>query len=121
MKLFDLILIFLTNFLVIANQILLKNWIANYEIKFFPLNWDFFKSLISWEFFGAIAALLGGGLLWVELLKRLDLGVLYPVSTGITFILLLFSAMYFLGEQVSLMRWIGAAVILIGIIIISKS
>jgi multidrug transporter EmrE-like cation transporter len=121
MKILDLVLILITNFLVIANQILLKNWISKYEIKFLPLNWDLFKSLISWEFLGAIAALLGGGMLWVELLKRLDLGVLYPVSTGITFILLLFSAMYFLGEQVSLMRWIGAAIILVGIIVISRS
>jgi len=121
MKILDIILILVTNLLVIANQVLLKNWLLKYDIKFFPLNWDFFKGLLSWEFIGAIAALISGGLLWLDLLKRLDLGLLYPISTGITFILMLFTAMYMFGEQVPLMRWVGAAVILIGIIIISRS
>lgn len=121
MKILDLILIILTNLLVIANQVLLKNWLLKYDLTFWPLNWHFFRSLISLEFIGAIAALIGGGLLWLDLLKRLDLGLLYPVSTGITFILMLLTAMYLFNEEVSFMRWLGAFVILIGIVIISRS
>lgn len=121
MKLLDLLLIVLTNVLVIANQVLLKNWLLKYDLSFLPMNLHFFKSLISWEFIGAIAALISGGVLWLDLLKRLDLGLLYPVSTGITFILMLLTAMYMFNEEVSLLRWIGAFVILVGIIIISRS
>ncbi len=121
MKLFDIILILSTNILVIANQVLLKNWLINNDIKFLPLNWNFFKSLLSLEFLGALIALIVGGLLWLDLSKRLDLGLLYPISTGITFVLMLMVSMYFFGEHVSLLRWIGTFVILVGIVIISRS
>jgi multidrug transporter EmrE-like cation transporter len=121
MKILDLFLIVATNVLVIANQVFLKNWLLKYDLNFLPLNWHFFRSLLSWDFIAAIVSLIAGGLIWLDLLKRLDLGLLYPISTGITFVLMLLTAMYMFGEQVSVMRWIGAAVILIGIIIISRS
>ena len=121
MKLFDIVLILSTNILVIANQVLLKNWLSKNDISFLPLNWHFFKSLLSIEFIAALAALIAGGLLWLDLLKRLELGLLYPISTGITFVLMLLVSMYFFGEHVSMLRWIGAFVILLGIVIISRS
>lgn len=54
------------------------------------------------------------------LMSRSDISFLWPL-TGLSFVFATFAAMIFLGETVSLVRWIGVILIVIGAAFISYS
>jgi drug/metabolite transporter (DMT)-like permease len=66
----------------------------------------FFQAL----FFGCLLALM----------SKTDISFLWPL-TALSFVFTTFSAMWFLGETVSPMRWVGVVFILIGAAFISYS
>lgn len=59
-------------------------------------------------------------ILWVIMLSKLDLSVAYP-ALSIGYILVLLVSMLFLGEQVSLIRFAGIFLIMLGILFIFRS
>ena len=59
-------------------------------------------------------------LLWIGILSRLDLSTAVPIAST-NYIILPILAMFFLGEHIGLLRWIGIAFIILGIHFISKS
>ncbi|HLX94173.1 MAG TPA: DMT family transporter [Verrucomicrobiae bacterium] len=54
------------------------------------------------------------------LMSRSDISFLWPL-TGLSFVFATFAAIWFLGERVSTMRWIGVVLIVIGAAFISYS
>jgi drug/metabolite transporter (DMT)-like permease len=56
----------------------------------------------------------------IILMSKSDISFLWPL-TGLSFVFATFAAMIFLGESVSLMRWVGVILILIGAAFISYS
>ncbi|MEI6074057.1 MAG: hypothetical protein WCS94_00700 [Verrucomicrobiota bacterium] len=54
------------------------------------------------------------------LLAKSDISFLWPL-TGLSFVFATISAMWFLGEQVSALRWVGVALIVLGAGFISYS
>ena len=54
------------------------------------------------------------------LLAKSDISFLWPL-TGLSFVFATFAAIWFLGERVSLVRWIGVALIVLGAAFISYS
>ena len=61
-----------------------------------------------------------GAVAWLIVLSRLDLSFAYPflaLSYAITPVL----AWRFLGEPVSALRWIGITVIILGVVIVSRT
>jgi drug/metabolite transporter (DMT)-like permease len=54
------------------------------------------------------------------LMSKSDISFLWPL-TGLSFVFATFAAMIFLGESVSLTRWIGVALIVLGAAFISYS
>ncbi|HYN36205.1 MAG TPA: EamA family transporter [Actinomycetota bacterium] len=59
-------------------------------------------------------------LFWLVVLSRVPLSVAYPF-VGISYILIVAFARYFLHEHVPLLRWIGVAVVALGIAIVGLS
>lgn len=59
-------------------------------------------------------------LFWLLILTRVELSFAYPMM-GLSFVLLTFVSVFFLGEQVSLIRWAGVLVIVLGVYLISRS
>ena len=58
--------------------------------------------------------------LWITVLSRVDLSVAAPVgSTSYVFVPLL--AIFFLGESVGLLRWVGILLIVLGVRFVSQS
>ncbi len=55
-----------------------------------------------------------GTLLWIEAVRKRDISYLYPLS-AINYTLVALGGMLFLGEAVSAGRWIGIAVITLGV------
>ena len=56
----------------------------------------------------------------LALLSKSDISFLWPL-TGLSFVFSTFAAMWFLGEYVSITRWIGVALIVLGAGFISYS
>ncbi|AWP25486.1 transmembrane small multi-drug resistance protein, putative [Paenibacillus vortex V453] len=59
-------------------------------------------------------------LIWFVVLSRIPLSIAYPTQS-IAYILGIFAAVYMFNEPVSLMKWIGASLILIGVIFIATN
>ncbi|MGI8770905.1 MAG: hypothetical protein ACR2JE_05675 [Acidobacteriaceae bacterium] len=55
-----------------------------------------------------------GTLLWIEAVRKRDISYLYPLS-AINYTLVALGGMFFLGETVSSARWVGIAVITLGV------
>jgi drug/metabolite transporter (DMT)-like permease len=54
------------------------------------------------------------------LMSKTDISILWPL-TGLSFVFATFAAIWFLGERVSVVRWMGVALIVIGAAFISYS
>lgn len=59
-------------------------------------------------------------LLWLALLSKMKLSILYPMQQGLVFIGIQIVAWKWLGEGVSLLRWAGVAVICLGVYLVSR-
>lgn len=120
MKLTDIILVMFTTMLLTANQVLLKVWMGKYTQQITPLSnlrlSVFFKPELI---FCGLAFVVAGGI-WVTMLKRLDFSILYPMIS-MSYIFGLIAAKLVFHEQVSLIRWIGVAVIIVGVVLISRT
>jgi len=61
-----------------------------------------------------------GALAWIAVLTKLDLSVAYPFL-ALNFVLVALMSRLVLGESVPLLRWLGIAVICVGILVVARS
>ena len=61
-----------------------------------------------------------GALAWIAVLRRMDLGYAYPFL-ALNFVLIALVSRFILGEDVPLLRWVGIAVICVGILVVARS
>jgi multidrug transporter EmrE-like cation transporter len=113
----SLLLIFLSVFAGAVGQIFLKlgamRSSASDEI-------DLFKTYVNFYVIFGLFLYGTSALIWILALRKVELSYAYPmVSFGYVIVFLV--SIIFLGESVSFMKIIGLIVILIGIIIISRS
>jgi len=59
-------------------------------------------------------------IIWIYLLKKIDLSYLQPLM-ALTYILTPLLAIIFLNEFISILRWIGIIIIIIGIVVVGMS
>ena len=104
--------------LLVAAQTLLK--ISVQLFGSFSWTWQYFKTVFTtWQFaLSGVCALLAM-LTWMYVLKIYDFSIAYPLL-GISYIIGLFSAYFFLHEGVPLTRWIGVIIIIIGVYFVAK-
>ena len=57
---------------------------------------------------------------WLVVLSRTEVSVAYPLLS-LGYIVTAVAGIYFLGEHVTALRWVGIGVIMIGVYIVSKS
>lgn len=69
---------------------------------------------------GGMACYFFSTLLWIPALSRVDVMVAYPM-VSIGYVVNAFVAWQFLGEALTLARFVGIGVILIGVFILSRS
>lgn len=104
--------------LLIAAQLLLK--VALQQFGKFNWSWNYFKSvLLNHVFLFSGIAALSALLLWMYILKKYELSIVYPL-TSISYIFGIFAAQWILHEQVPLTRWIGVAIIIVGVFFVVK-
>jgi len=59
-------------------------------------------------------------LMWFAVLSKIDLSVAFPVASS-SYIFILLISVFFLHENVSLNRWVGTALIILGIYLVARS
>ncbi|GAG66727.1 unnamed protein product [marine sediment metagenome] len=119
----SILLILFSISIAVAGQILLKIGINRIGIVDFS-GLEALKQL----FFGVIKSpLVISGLflyvisaaIWLVVLSAVDLSFAYPFI-GLTYVMVLILSRFILKEDVNLIRWAGAIIITIGVIVISR-
>ncbi len=59
-------------------------------------------------------------IVWLAVLSRVDLSFAYPM-VGFSYVVVLLLSAMMLGESVGFMRWLGAVIIVIGIMLITRT
>lgn len=79
-----------------------------------------FKALTNWRLIlgTAMQAVYFG--LWLAVLSWEDLSVALPLQ-ALSYIVVAFLAQWYLGENVSPMRWAGIGLVCVGVVLITKS
>lgn len=114
----------LVPFLVTISQIFLKKGlIKTGGIKIGNLS-EFAESFLKlfqeiYIYIGVFIAVVGA-FIWLIIISRKDLTLAFPISSAIFFIILFLFSWLFLGENITIWRIIGTAIILIGISMLFK-
>lgn len=109
-----------TVLLVVYSQLVIKWRISSFEMlpaasidKVFYL----FKVLIDpYIASGFIAAFLGS-LAWLAAISKIPLSVGFPAYYGLTFAFVMLGTAWLLNEQITVLKLIGAGLILLGVIV----
>jgi drug/metabolite transporter (DMT)-like permease len=107
----------------VAGQLILKEGAGKLDVTMtgatgiFALIW---RMLTNPQIFLGLVCYGISSIFWILVLKEKPLSMVYPLI-GSTYILVVLFAWLIRGEVVSLVRWVGAAVITLGVILISKS
>lgn len=107
----------LSVFTTIAGQLLLKKATSSQRLSFDASNLvpslmalATNPFLLAWVLFAGISAAL-----WIYVLSRFELSLAFPVSTTLSYILILVLSWWLFGEQMTVMRWIGIGLMCVGI------
>jgi multidrug transporter EmrE-like cation transporter len=107
--------------LAVVGQLLMKKGMMMFGT--FPVSQLLFKLipmfLNPYVFFGFVSFGLSS-IFWLVVLSRLQLSLVYPM-VSVAYVLVALASMIFFKESVSLVRWTGIAVIIIGVCLISRS
>jgi multidrug transporter EmrE-like cation transporter len=71
--------------------------------------------VLGWMAFAAISAVL-----WVKVVQNIELSFAFPIMMSLTIISILVLSYFLFGEQISLLRWFGIALMIVGIFLASK-
>ncbi len=74
---------------------------------------------LSWVSIGGCCCYVVSFLLYLLLVSRSELSILFPIATGVSCILVLAASAFILRETVSPLNWLGAAIIVIGILLVN--
>jgi drug/metabolite transporter (DMT)-like permease len=104
--------------LLALSQVLQKLGAARLEGRRTPREW--LLALASPALIGAIVALLAGTALWLTVLYRMDVSRAFPfLSLGTVGVVA--ASRLWLGEPVSARRWLGVALIALGIALVAST
>ena len=111
MTLLALLLVLVSQVAQVAGQVLLKHGMNQFGQK---------RGRTFWGLGGGIALLTVWFLLWMGLLQKWDLSLLYPFQ-GISPVLLVVAAMIFLKERADRRTWLGVGLITAGMLLVAFS
>ncbi len=104
--------------LLAGGQVFLKFALA--RMKPFGWTWSFFGSLLlNWQFAACGVLFLAASLLWLYMLKHYPLSIAYPL-VSLSYAFGMVAAIVFFHETVTVTRWIGVGLIMIGCCLIAK-
>ena len=78
------------------------------------------RALANWRVLAGIGVYMLQAGVWWGVLSRTDLSYAFPL-TSMSYVVLLVASRAFLGEHISLTRWMGATAIVFGVYLITRS
>lgn len=78
------------------------------------------EALTNWRVLAGIGVYCAQAAVWWGVLSRADLSYAFPL-TSMSYVLLLVASRAFLGEHISLTRWMGATAVVFGVYLITRS
>jgi len=113
-----LLLISIQSVLLVAAQVFLK--ISVQLFGTFSWTISYFKNVFTtWQFAASGLCALSGMIVWMVVLKRFEFSVAYPLLS-ISYVIGLIAAQLIFHETIPLSRWIGVAIIMIGVYFVVK-
>ena len=58
-------------------------------------------------------------LMWIVIVQQFDLSYIQPVTTGLSYVLIIAASIFVLKETVAPMQWVGLGFILVGVILMN--
>jgi drug/metabolite transporter (DMT)-like permease len=117
------IIVIASVFLNVVGQVFIKKGVDNLIINDISLVNKIFlmvKSIFStWIFLGFSSVFLAS-IFWMFALTKLELGTAYPFMS-LSFILILIFGYFFLDESITLYKLLGVLLIMVGVVLVSKS
>ena len=116
-------LIFISVGLAVSGQLFMKAGMSNYQIGEINLQNSipqFLKIMFRPFVFTGFVFFLVSSFFWLLALSKVPLSFAYPM-VSISYVLILFFSWLVFKEQVGPIRWLGAAVIIFGVYLISRS
>ncbi len=107
--------------LAIAGQLLMKRGMMSFGT--FPVS-QLIVNIIPmflnpWVFVGLVCFGLSS-VFWLVVLSRMELSLVYPM-VSVAYVIVALLSWYFFRENLSVIRWAGIAVIVMGVVLISRS
>ena len=105
-------------FLLASGQVCFK--LAVEKITKFQWSWTYFSDLLTnWWLLASGICLISATILWGFILKHFEFSVAYPV-TAFAYVFGMLAAIFIFQETVSLTRWFGVGLIILGVFFITK-
>ena len=89
----------------------------HYDTPLAEIAWQL---LTNWKVWVGSLCYLIPLLIWIYMLKKVDLSFLQPLFS-LVYVVTPVLAVVFLHEQAPMLRWVGIAVIIVGVIIVSQT
>ncbi len=100
-----------------AGQVFLKISLA--KTGGFRFTWDYIREFLAcWQWAACGGSFLAACVTWMYILKHYEFSLAYPI-TSMTFVFSIFAGYLVFGETISINKWIGVALIAVGIIVIA--
>jgi len=113
------LLLLLQAVLLTATQVFMKLGVK--RIGHFEWTKKYFKELLfNWPMLACGFCGIAAMVLWMVILKKNDFSQAYPL-TAVSYILALLAGLMIFNESVTLNRWIGVVIIMIGIYFVAKA
>ncbi len=102
-----------------VSELLLKRGAADVAEPNSAFSWTGINGLMSPLVWWAILLILASFVTWLYVLKYIPLTIAFPLSRVVD-VLVPLGCWFFLGELISVWRWCGIALVVVGLAIISK-
>ena len=112
-------LVFAVSIFVVTGQILIKlalGVVAGQQsgsISFFE---QIPVVLTQAQFWGAMLCLLVSGVIWIYVLRNFELSLAYPL-TSLSYVIMMVTSHFVLGERITLTKLLGTLIIVLGIVV----
>jgi drug/metabolite transporter (DMT)-like permease len=104
-----------------TGELLLKKGMTRVGVlSLHALGPTFVRMLGCWQLWAGLGAAACAAVFWLATISRVELSWAYPMLAMGYILVLVFSALV-LGETVTPARWIGTALIVVGVILVSRS
>jgi drug/metabolite transporter (DMT)-like permease len=107
--------------LTVAGEVLLKLGVARVgeQVGAFSLDPQvLLATFTEWRVILGFALVFGGALFWLGVISRVQLSFAYPLL-ALNYLILLIPARFILDEPITVTRIVGAAIIVVGVVVIT--